>query len=553
MLKKVQIFKALDIEIKKQKGPAAVKDAYKGHHSLKEELSQPGISIIAETAGGNPLRGQVRDGYRASTHAKSLVENGARVISVATDRFLFYGEDKHLSDVRSAVKVPLLRHDFIFEEYQIEESKILGADGVFLMAALLEPDRLAALQKLARAKSLDVIVEVASEADLKRALDADADIVCVLGRDLDTWEPRWDEALALLEKVPQSRCLRILEAGISTLQQIQQLEAMGVHGVMVGDALLDEFYPGKRLAQILAGVEIPKKPIKTKGRQDLLPDPTAKSLHVSHLSKGDAEKVVKPGKTSAGPHEAGKKKTGGSAAAGKQHPSTHSPQPAREGKKEFPMEQIHQPDETTMAVASDTAEVTAAPKKPAAKKPAAKKPAVKKPAAKKPAVKKPAAKKPAVKKPAAKKPAVKKAVAKKPAVKKAVAKKAPVKKAVAKKAPVKKAVAKKAPVKKAVAKKAPVKKAVAKKAPVKKVVAKKAPVKKAVAKKAPVKKAVAKKAPVKKAVAKKAPVKKVVAKKAPVKKAVAKKAPVKKAVAKKAPVKKAVAKKPAVKKAVAKK
>jgi indole-3-glycerol phosphate synthase len=478
MLKKVQIFKALDIEIKKQKGPAAVKDAYKGHHSLKEELSQPGISIIAETAGGNPLRGQVRDTYRASTHAKSLVENGARVISVATDRFLFYGEDKHLSDVRSAVKVPLLRHDFIFEEYQIEESKILGADGVFLMASLLEPDRLVALQKLARAKNLDVIVEVASEADLKRALDADADIVCVLGRDLDTWEPRWEAALALLEKVPQSRCLRILEAGVCTLQQIQQLEGMGVHGVMVGDALLDEFYPGKRLAQILAGVEIPKKPIKTKGRQDILQDPSTK--------------VVKPGKAAAGSLEGSKQKTGGPALAGK-HSSTHPSQPAREGKKEFPMEQNHQPDETISPVVSAPGEIIAAPKKPAAKKPAAKKPAVKKPAAKKPAAKKPAAKKPAVKKPAAKKPAVKKAVAKKAPVKKAVAKKAPVKKAVAKKAPVKKAVAKKAPVKKAVAKKAPVKKAVAKKAPVKKAVAKKAPVKKAVAKKAPVKKAVAKK------------------------------------------------------------
>ena len=418
-MKKVQIFKALDIEIKKQKGPAAVKDAYKGHHSLKEELSQPGISIIAETAGGNPLRGQVRESYRASTHAKSLVENGARAISVATDRFLFYGEDKHLSDVRSAVKVPLLRHDFIFEEYQIEESKILGADGVFLMASLLEPDRLAALQKLARAKSLDVIVEVASEADLKRALDADADIVCVLGRDLDTWEPRWEEALALLEKVPQSRCLRILEAGVSTLQQIQQLEAMGVHGVMVGDALLDEFYPGKRLAQILAGVEIPKKPIKTKGRQDVLQDPSAKGQQVSRIAKGDAEKVVKPGKAAAGPHEGSRPKTGGTAQAGKH--ATHPTQPAREGKKEFPMEQIHQPDETAFPVASDAAEMTPAPKKPAAKKAAVKKPAAKKPAVKKPAEKKPAEKKPAAKKPAAKKPAVKKPAAKKPAVKKPVA------------------------------------------------------------------------------------------------------------------------------------
>ena len=474
MLKKVQIFKALDIEIKKQKGPAAVKDAYKGHHSLKEELSQPGISIIAETAGGNPLRGQVRDSYRASTHAKSLVENGARVISVATDRFLFYGEDKHLSDVRSAVKVPLLRHDFIFEEYQIEESKILGADGVFLMASLLEPERLVALQKLARAKSLDVIVEVASEADLKRALDADADIVCVLGRDLETWEPRWEEALALLELVPQSRCLRILEAGVCTLQQIQQLESMGVHGVMVGDALLDEFYPGKRLAQILAGVEIPKKPIKTKGRQDILLDP--------------APKAARPGKSAGVPHEVGIQTTGGAVPTGKSHPPTHTPQPAREGKKEFPMEQIHQSDETGSPVASEAADMTAAPKKPAAKKAAAKKPAVKKPAA----AKKPAAKKPAAKKATAAKPAAKKAAAAKPAAKKTAAKPA------AKKAPVKKAVAKKAPVKKAVAKKAPVKKAVAKKAPAakpaaKKVVAKKAPVKKAVAKKAPAKKAVAKK------------------------------------------------------------
>jgi indole-3-glycerol phosphate synthase len=482
MLKKVQIFKALDIEIKKQKGPAAVKDGYKGHHSLKEELSQPGISIIAETAGGNPLRGQVRESYRASTHAKSLVENGARVVSVATDRFLFYGEDKHLSEVRAAVKVPLLRHDFIFEEYQIEESKILGADGVFLMASLLEPERLSALQKLARAKGLDVIVEVASEADLKRALEAGADIVCVLGRNLDTWEPRWEEALALLEKVPQSRCLRILEAGVSTLQQIRRLESMGVHGVMVGDALLDEFYPGKRLAQILAGIEITKKPIKTKGKQDVLQDRAAK--------------VVKSGRAGAGPHEVGRTKTGGLTATGKPT-ATHTPQPAREGKKEFAMEQIHQPDEM-FPVVTEAAEMAAAPKKPAAKK--AKKPAAKKPAAKKPAAKK-AVKKAAPKKPAAKK-AVKKAAPKKPAAKKVV-KKAAAKKPAAKKV-VKKTAAKK-PAAKKVVKKTAAKKPAAKKM-VKKAVAKKPAAKKMV-KKAVAKKPAAKKV-VKKAVAKKPAAKK---------------------------------------------
>jgi len=97
MLKKVAIFKALDVEIKKQRGPVAVKDAYKGHHSLKEELSQPGITILGEVAGGDPGRGQVRESYKASTHAKSLAENGARALSVATDKFLYFGEDKYLS------------------------------------------------------------------------------------------------------------------------------------------------------------------------------------------------------------------------------------------------------------------------------------------------------------------------------------------------------------------------------------------------------------------------------------------------------------------------
>lgn len=268
MLKKVQIFKALDIEIKKQKGPASVKDAYRGHHSLKEELSQPGISVIAEVAGGSPLRGQVRENYRPATHARSLLENGARAISVATDRFLYWGDDRHLPEVRAQAKVPLLRRDFIFEEYQIEESKILGADAIFLMACLLEPERLRDLHKLAIAKSLDVVFEIFDEADLERALAADAEIVCVVGRDMDTWEPSFERALELLQKVPEDKCFRMVEAGVMHQTQIQQLDDMGVQGVIIGEVFLDEFYPGKRLAQILAGIEPSKKAPKIRPKLD---------------------------------------------------------------------------------------------------------------------------------------------------------------------------------------------------------------------------------------------------------------------------------------------
>jgi indole-3-glycerol phosphate synthase len=485
MLKKVAIFKALDVEIKKQRGPMAVKDAYKGHHSLKEELSQPGITILGEVSGGDPGRGRVRDLYKGSTHAKSLVENGARVLSVATDKFLYYGDDKQLTDVRSQVKVPLIRREFIFEEYQVEESKILGADAIYLMPALLPQDRLETLLKFATTKGLDVVVDVTSEAELQRALDAGADIICVVGRDLDTWATRWDQAVALLKQVPKS-CLKLVEVSIHRLEQIKQLEGLGAHGVLIGDALLDEYYPGKRLAQILAGVEPPKKAVKPKGKTGS----TAGAVQAPKVAPAAQESVSTPRKDKAKP---------GTQLAKVQPSSRMTPSnPAQKGVKEPPMAEM-----------TDTVVNPAAP---AAAKPAAKKPA------KKAAAKKPAAKKAAPKKAAAKKPAVKKAAPKKAAAKKVVKKAAP-KKAAAKKPAAKKVVKKAAP-KKAAAKKVAPKKAVAKKV-VKKAVKKAAP-KKAAPKKAAAKKPVAKKA-VKKAAPKKAAAKKPAAKKV-VKKAAPKKA-----------------------------
>jgi indole-3-glycerol phosphate synthase len=441
MLKKVAIFKALDVEIKKQRGPVAVKDAYKGHHSLKEELSQPGITILGEVAGGDPGRGQVRESYKASTHAKSLAENGARALSVATDKFLYFGEDKHLSEVRSHVKLPLVRREFIFEEYQVEESKILGADAIYLMPALLTEERLKTLLKFATSKGLDVVVEVTSEAELRRAVEAGADIICAVGRNLDTWEASWDQAVALVKKVPKS-CLKLVEGGIHRLEQIKQVEALGVHGLLIGDALLDDYYPGKRLAQILAGVEPPKKAAKPKGKTGSAAEaalaPTAAPAAKERIST-QRKDTVEPGTKNA---------------KGKPSSRTTPSNPAQKGVKEPPMAE---PINPTVAVAP-----------PAAKKPAKKAAPKKKAAAKKPAAKKAAAKKPAAKK-AVKKAAPKKAAAKKAAPKKAVKKAAPKKKAAAKKPAakkvVKKAVKKAAPKKKAAAKKPAAKKAVKKAAP----------------------------------------------------------------------------------------
>jgi indole-3-glycerol phosphate synthase len=474
MLKKVAIFKALDVEIKKQRGPVAVKDGYKGHHSLKEELSQPGITILGEVAGGDPGRGQVRETYKASTHAKSLAENGARALSVATDKFLYFGEDKHLSEVRAQVKVPLIRREFIFEEYQVEESKILGADAIYLMPALLTQDRLQTLLKFATGKGLDVVVEITSEAELDRAMEAGADIICAVGRNLDTWEASWDKALALVKKVPKS-CLKLIEGGIQRLEQIKQVEALGVHGLLIGDALLDDYYPGKRLAQILAGVEPPKKAAKPKGKTG------------SAAAAAQAPTAASAAKERISTQRKDQDKPGTKNATGKPSSRTTPSNPAQKGVKEPPMAEL-----TNMVAPTETP----AAKKPAKKAAPKKKAAAKKPAAKKAAPKKAAAKKPAAKK-VVKKAAPKKAAAKKPAAKKAVKK--VVKKAAPKKAAAKKPAAKKV-VKKVVKKAAP-KKAAAKKPAAKKVVKK--VVKKAAPKKAAAKKPAAKKV-VKKAAPKKA-------------------------------------------------
>ncbi len=483
MLKKVAIFKALDVEIKKQRGPVAVKDGYKGHHSLKEELSQPGITILGEVAGGDPGRGQVRESYKASTHGKSLAENGARALSVATDKFLYFGEDKHLSEVRAQVKLPLIRREFIFEEYQVEESKILGADAIFLMPALLSQDRLQTLLKFATSKGLDVVVEVTSEDELAHAVDAGADIICAVGRNLDTWEANWDKAIALVKKVPKS-CLKLVEGGAQRLEQIKQVEALGVHGILIGDALLDDYYPGKRLAQILAGVEPPKKAAKPKGKTGSAADaalaPTAVPAAKERISTQRKESD----------------KPGAKVAKGTPSSRTTPSNPAQKGVKEPPMADPIQVTPTEAPAAKKAAPKKAAPKKAAPKKPAAKKAAPKKAAPKKAAPKKAAAKKAAPKK-----AAVKKAAPKKAAVKKAAPKKAAVKKAAPKKAAVKKAAPKKAAVKKAAPKKAVVKKAAPKKVVAKKAAPKKAAVKKAVKKAAP-KKAAAKKPAAKKAVKK---------------------------------------------------
>jgi indole-3-glycerol phosphate synthase len=356
MLKRVAIFKALDIEIKKQRGSVAAKGNYRGHHSLKEELSQGTITIIAEVAGGSPGLGKTRSNFKASTHAKSLIENGAKALSIATDKFLYFGDDKGLSETRSQVKVPLLRREFIFEEYQVEESKILGADAIFLMPALLSQSKLVDLHKLAVAKGLDVVFEITNDEEIKRSIEVGAQIFCIVGRNLENWNPTYDKSIALIKKIPKDSLI-MFEAGINRLVQVKHLHALGVHGVIIGDALLDDFYPGKRLASLLKGEEPPVKKIpkvKVAPTPAVVPPPSKAPLAAPKATTKVGKKITKE-KNSSPRKDTGSRKPGTPA---HRTPSTT----ARKGKKEPIMAKKKAAKKATKKVAKKATKKKAAKK-----------------------------------------------------------------------------------------------------------------------------------------------------------------------------------------------
>ncbi|HXC18162.1 MAG TPA: hypothetical protein VNV60_12040, partial [Holophagaceae bacterium] len=263
-------------------------------------------------------------------------------------------------------------------------------------------------------------MEVTNEDDLKRAMAAGGDIISVLGRNLDTWEPRWDQAVALMKKVPKDKFLMV-EASVNSLAQIKELEKLGAHGILVGDALLDDFYPGKRLAQLLAGVDPPKKSQKAKASAE---------------KEKPSSAVPAPAKPASGPVSTPRNAAITDKAAARTTPSNT----ARKGAKEPKMADMMSSMAAPAADAKPAKKKAAPKKKKAVKKAAAKKAAPKKKAAKK-ATKKAAPKKAAAKKKPAKK-AAKKKTAKKAAKKKTAKKAAPKKKA-AKKAGKKKASKKK--------------------------------------------------------------------------------------------------------------
>lgn len=212
-------------------------------------LSGPDTSIIAEIKRSSPAKGDLKLDLNAADLARAYADGGAAAISVLTEPDFFKGSLEDLEAVVGAVDLPVLRKDFVIDEFQLLEARAAGADAVLLIVRVLE-DRLSHMLQAARSLSLDALVEVFDENDVELALGAGASLVGINHRDLETFEVDPDRTKKLASLLPEGVVIAGL-SGVSTRRDIVALEAAGAGVVLVGESLVTSDDPATHLRELL--------------------------------------------------------------------------------------------------------------------------------------------------------------------------------------------------------------------------------------------------------------------------------------------------------------
>jgi len=205
--------------------------------------------IIAEVKKASPSYGVIRKDFDPVKIAAAYEANGASAISVLTDKDFFQGSISHLKDVKKNVSVPVLRKDFIIDEYQIYESIAAGADAALLIADLVSAQELKRFMGIGGDFNLDFLVETHSEEDVRKALDSGCGIIGINNRDLHTFKIDLKTTTRLLKMIPEGRTV-VSESGINTKEDISYLKSLGVDAVLVGHALMRSGDIGKKLREL---------------------------------------------------------------------------------------------------------------------------------------------------------------------------------------------------------------------------------------------------------------------------------------------------------------
>ncbi len=197
-------------------------------------LKGNGISVIAEIKKASPSRGILNNSFDHRLIAQEFEAGGAKALSVVTDEKFFQGRPEFVHDVRKVSSLPVLRKDFIIDEYQIYQSKVLGAEAILLIVKILEGKELERFSFCAETLGMDVLVEVHTEAEIEAANTIGARLIGINNRDLDTFEVSIDRSLGLRDKI-SPRAISVSESGISSSRDIERLRSAGFDAVLIGE------------------------------------------------------------------------------------------------------------------------------------------------------------------------------------------------------------------------------------------------------------------------------------------------------------------------------
>jgi indole-3-glycerol phosphate synthase len=216
---------------------------------LGYQLSRTQPAVIAEIKKASPSQGVIRENFDVEAIARSYAKAGATCLSVLTDVDYFQGHESYLLLAKSAVSLPILRKDFIIDAYQIQESYLLGADCILLIAAALSAEQLFDYAQQAQSLGLDVLVEIHNEAELANAIRSNCILIGINHRNLHTFEVDLTLSERLVPLIPDNRLI-VAESGIHTPKQVSYLLDQGIGTFLVGEAFMRAEDPGTALREV---------------------------------------------------------------------------------------------------------------------------------------------------------------------------------------------------------------------------------------------------------------------------------------------------------------
>lgn len=257
ILKKILARKAEEITeacekigLRELSGLAAAANEPRGFiDAMHKRIAGGDAAIIAEIKKASPSKGVIREDFDPAAIAKSYSKGGAACLSVLTDRDFFQGSPEYLKAAREACELPVIRKDFIIDEYQVYEARAMNADCILLIVAALGDAQMAELNGLAQHLGMDVLIEAHDAEELSRALALSPSLVGINNRDLRTFDVSLNTTLDLLSDIPKD-CLVVTESGILNSEDVSLMRKNNVNAFLVGEAFMRADEPGVKMREM---------------------------------------------------------------------------------------------------------------------------------------------------------------------------------------------------------------------------------------------------------------------------------------------------------------